>query len=251
MTRDELWELLHKKMIDKLEEVLPIINEDSDRFIDLDWGDATGEFHDEWIRTMLVNIHSEQRMDEVIQLIASCYHRMYMNGERAAYHNNMPEYGVPKHQDIMSLMISCKKKEIARRKANQDDEDLKAQMHNKYKTAANEHNEKSSEINKQLEEENARLKKENAELNEKMNILKETSGFTCGQYAVLLYAVAQKLESSPIKKHLEKVFADITGFSPNVFHQKLMGDFSEKDKEYVASIIEDEMPHLAEAVRKL
>ena len=84
-----------------------------------------------------------------------------------------------------------------------------------------------------------------------MNILKETSGFTCGQYAVLLYAVAQKLESSPIKKHLEKVFADITGFSPNVFHQKLMGDFSEKDKEYVASIIEDEMPHLAEAVRKL
>jgi hypothetical protein len=37
MTRDELWELLHKKMIDKLEEVLPIINEDSDRFIDLDW----------------------------------------------------------------------------------------------------------------------------------------------------------------------------------------------------------------------
>ena len=150
MTRDELWELLHKKMIDKLEEVLPIINEDSDRFIDLDWSDATGEFHDEWIRTMLVNIHSEQRMDEVIQLIASCYHRMYMNGERAAYGNNMPEYGVPKHRDIMGLMKKCKQEEIARRKANQDDEDLKAQMHNKYKKAANEHNEKSSEINKQL-----------------------------------------------------------------------------------------------------
>jgi hypothetical protein len=47
------------------------------------------------------------------------------------------------------------------------------------------------------------------------------------------------------------VFADITGFSPNVFHQKLMGDFSKKDKEYVASIIKDEMPHLTEAVRKL
>lgn len=136
MTTEELWEQTHKKMIDKLTEVLPIINEDSDDFIDLDWCDATGEFNEEWIRYMIVNINNEQRMDEVIELIASCYRRMYMNGERAAYANNMPEFGMPKHQDFKGMMETCMQSELARRKANKDDEELKMKLRNKYKTAA-------------------------------------------------------------------------------------------------------------------
>ena len=251
MTREEFWEQLHKKMIDKLEEVLPIINEDSDKFIDLDWCDATGEFHDEWIRYMIVNINSEQRMDEVIQLIASCYRRMYMNGERAAYANNMPELGNPKYQDIKSMMETCKQRELARRKANKDDEDLKMQMRNKYKTTARGQKENAEVINRQLEEENVRLRVENEKLHEKENNIKEVPGFTCGQYAALLYAVAQKLEDDPVKKHLKDVFAKITGYSANVFHNKLAGKIEEKDKNKVIAIIKDEMPHLAEAVSKL
>lgn len=251
MTRKELWEKLHKKMINKLEEVMPIINEDSDKFIDVDWSEATGEFNDEWIRNMIVNINSEQRMNDVTQLIASCYRRMYLNGERAAYANNMPEYGSPKHQDIMRMMETYKQRELLRRKANKDDEDLKMQMRNKYKTAASGQKENTAVTNRQLEEENARLKAENKELSEKKDNIKESQGLTCGQYAVLLYAVAQKLEACPVKKHLEEVFARITGYSANVFHNKLAGKIAERDKNNVIAIIKDEMPHLAEAVSKL
>jgi len=251
MTTEELWEQTHKKMIDKLTEVLPIINEDSDDFIDLDWCDATGEFNEEWIRYMIVNIKNEQRMDEVIELIASCYRRMYMNGERAAYANNMPEYGAPKHQDIMRLMEACRQGELARRKANKDDEELKMKLRNKYKTAAGGQKDDSAAINRQLEEENARLKKENEELLEKMDKLQEGRGLTCGQFAVLLYAVAQKLEDRQTKTHLDKVFAKITGYSAKVFHKKLAGKIADNDKKAVIDIIKEEMPILAEAVRKL
>ena len=93
MTYEELWEQLHKNMIKKLEEVMPIINEDSEKFIDIDWNDATGSFNTEWIEYLIVNIKSENRMDEVMQLIASRYNRMLMNGERKAFKNGMPEYG--------------------------------------------------------------------------------------------------------------------------------------------------------------
>ena len=34
MTREEFWEQTHQKMNDKLNEVLPIINEDSPNFIE-------------------------------------------------------------------------------------------------------------------------------------------------------------------------------------------------------------------------
>lgn len=251
MTREEFWEQTHQKMIDKLNEVLPIINEDSDDFIDLDWCDATGEFNEEWIRYMIVNINNEQRMDEVIELIASCYRRMYMNGERAAYANNMPEYGAPKHQDIMRLMEACRQGELARRKANKDDEELKKKMRSKYNTAAGGQQDDSAVINKQLEEENARLKAENEKLLERMSHLQEGKGFTCGQYAALLYAVARKLEDCPVKTHLEKVFAKITGYSANMFHNKLAGEIADKDKNAVYDIIKDEMPKLADAVSKL
>jgi Txe/YoeB family toxin of Txe-Axe toxin-antitoxin module len=39
MTQEDFWQQTHKKMIDKLNEVLPIINEDSPNFIELDWCD--------------------------------------------------------------------------------------------------------------------------------------------------------------------------------------------------------------------
>jgi hypothetical protein len=251
MTREEFWEQTHQKMIDKLNEVLPIINEDSPNFIELDWCDATGEFSEEWIRTMIVNIHNEQRIDEVIQLIASDYHKKYMNGERAAYANNMPDFGVPKHQDIKGMMETYKQIVLARIKANKDDEELKKKMRSKYNTAAGGQQDDSAVINKQLEEENARLKAENKKLLERMSHLQEGKGFTCGQYAALLYAVAQKLEDCPVKTHLEKVFAKITGYSANMFHNKLAGEIADKDKNAVYDIIKDEMPKLADAVSKL
>ena len=258
MTYEELWEQLHKNMIKKLEEVMPIINEDSEKFIDIDWNDATGSFNTEWIEYLIVNIKSENRMDEVMQLIASRYNRMLMNGERKAFKNGMPEYGIPKHLDILGVMLNCKKNELARRKANKDDDDLIMQMRNKYKKAAGEPQKEDCAVNRQLEAENERLKAENEQLKatneqllEKMDKLKETTGFTCGQFTVLLFAVAREIEKVQIKSHLGNVFATITGYSANMFHNKLAGRILSKDKQTVYEIIKDELPNWAEAVSKL
>jgi len=98
MTNEEFWAKLHEKMLNKLEEIMPVINDGSDKFIDLNWCESTGGFDPEWIRLIIINIDDEQRMDYVIQLIASLYNRMLCNGEKEAYYNNMPSYGVAKHK---------------------------------------------------------------------------------------------------------------------------------------------------------
>ena len=252
MTNEELWAKLHEKMLNKLDKVMPVINDSSDLFIDLDWCDTTGEFNLEWIRHIIINIDDEQRMDYVIQIIASLYNRMLYNGENAAYYNDMPSFGIAKHKDIVGMMNSFKEQELKRRKANRDDDELKTIIRDKIRNQQSKKIDTSLSNYQKIEKENATLKQENAELINKMNTLKESSGgFTCGEYAVLLYAIVNKLEDKAVKTHLEKLFADITGYSHNCFHTKLMGAFSNKDKDYVYSKIKNEMPKLAEVVLKL
>lgn len=252
MTNKEMWEKLHEKMLNKLKEIMPVINDGSDKFVDLNWCESTGGFDAEWIRHIIINIHDDQRMDYVIRLIASRYNRMLCNGEKEAYYNNMPAYGTPKHQDIIGMMNGFKNLELKRRKANRDDDELKRIIRDDIKNQQSKKIDTPPSNHQNIEKENATLKKENAKLINQMNTLKDASGgFTCGEYAVLLYAVANKLEDKTVKTHLEKLFAEITGYSHNCFHAKLMGTISQKDKDSVYSKIKKEMPQLAEAVHKL
>lgn len=97
----------------------------------------------------------------------------------------------------------------------------------------------------------AELEKAMAETNDDTSLAKDGKGFTVGQYSCLLYAAAQKIEDEVVKDKLKILFSKITGYSPSNFNKKLMGNFSEKDKDIVSKIIETDMPRWAELVRKL
>jgi len=76
-------------------------------------------------------------------------------------------------------------------------------------------------------------------------------GFTCGQYACLLFAAAQLIDPEATKTALIKLFAKVTGYSEANFNRKIMGEFSETDKKAVADLLQDVLPHWAEKIRKL
>ena len=85
-----------------------------------------------------------------------------------------------------------------------------------------------------------------------VSLAKDGKGFTVGQYACLLYAAALKIDGdNAVKDKLKDLFSQITGYNPSTFNKKLMGAFSEKDKDMVIKTIKDDMPNWAELVRKL
>lgn len=76
-------------------------------------------------------------------------------------------------------------------------------------------------------------------------------GFTCGEYACLLYAAANLTDEGATKSALVRLFSKITGYSEANFNRKLMGAFSEADKTRVAALLDDVLPLWAEKIRKL
>ena len=107
--------------------------------------------------------------------------------------------------------------------------------------------------NAQLKTDNAQLTADNAHLKQENETLQSKSkGFTCGEFTCLLYAAARMIEKTePIKSKIKKLFSQITGYSESRFDKKLMGTFSQEDKQHVAELIRPYLPNWADLILKL
>jgi len=107
--------------------------------------------------------------------------------------------------------------------------------------------------NAQLKTDNERLTADNAHLKQENETLQSKSkGFTCGEFTCLLYAAARMIEKTePIKSKLKKLFSQITGYSESRFDKKLMGTFSQEDKQRVAELTRPYLPNWADLILKL
>ena len=107
--------------------------------------------------------------------------------------------------------------------------------------------------NQRLKSDNAQLTADNAHLKQENETLQSKSkGFTCGEFTCLLYAAARMIEKTePIKSKIKKLFSQITGYSESRFDKKLMGTFSQEDKQHVAELIRPYLPNWADLILKL
>ena len=232
--QEELEELKEMEIaLERAGELADLINETPICMVDVDWLKETKKFDIEVIERILSKIDSVAVMDDVIQLITNCWNYYYKVGYDLCFFppeiSNGKKIPLFPNGDIKTILDATKDGILEDREAWYQMVAMKKAIREKY--------ENFSPSTGETEEQ------EIAEVSLK--------GFTKVQLGILLYYVAEVIEgNTPVKKKIAQLTATVGGFNLKSVDQKLRGSFNESDLNYVADLVENVMPTLANKIRQ-